>query len=398
MNTLSFFINQRTKQKETKRQTNKTLYPSLPPYWGGVERSLYIILYTMKKSFLKPLLLAALAFVTLSSCSDDHDTIPQKEPTYDMTGFAKGADVSWLTQMQASGKKFYNSNGTEQDCMSLLRDLGVNSIRLRVWVDPADGWCNKKDLLTKAWHAKNLGERIMVDFHYSDSWADPGKQNIPAAWNDFKDDLDKMKAAVAEHTTDVLKYLKDNGIDVEWIQIGNETRTGMLWPLGLASDNNFSNYAALNNAGYDAAKAVYPNAQCIIHIDQGNDLGGFTWMFDGLKAAGAKWDVIGMSLYPEDNNWQELTDDCLNNISTLATRYNKKVMICEIGMPWDSENAAAMMKKMVDGCKAKAECLGIFYWEPECYGGWNDYNKGAFDSNGKPTTVLDAFGDNVVNK
>ena len=396
MNTLSFFINQRTKQKETKRQTNKTLYPSLPPYWGGVERSLYIILYTMKKSFLKPLLLAALAFVTLSSCSDDHDTIPQKEPTYDMTGFAKGADVSWLTQMQASGKKFYNSNGTEQDCMSLLRDLGVNSIRLRVWVDPADGWCNKKDLLTKAWHAKNLGERIMVDFHYSDSWADPGKQNIPAAWNDFKDDLDKMKAAVAEHTTDVLKYLKDNGIDVEWIQIGNETRTGMLWPLGLASDNNFSNYAALNNAGYDAAKAVYPNAQCIIHIDQGNDLGGFTWMFDGLKAAGAKWDVIGMSLYPEDNNWQELTDDCLANISTLATRYNKKVMICEIGMPWDSENAAAMMQKMVDGCKAKTECLGIFYWEPECYGGWNDYNKGAFDSNGKPTDALNAFGSNVI--
>ena len=396
MNTLSFFINQRTKQKETKRQTNKTLYPSLPPYWGGVERSLYIILYTMKKSFLKPLLLAALAFVTLSSCSDDHDTIPQKEPTYNMTGFAKGADVSWLTQMQASGKKFYNSNGTEQDCMSLLRDLGVNSIRLRVWVDPADGWCNKKDLLTKAWHAKNLGERIMVDFHYSDSWADPGKQNIPAAWNDFKDDLDKMKAAVAEHTTDVLKYLKDNGIDVEWIQIGNETRTGMLWPLGLASDNNFSNYAALNNAGYDAAKAVYPNAQCIIHIDQGNDLGGFTWMFDGLKAAGAKWDVIGMSLYPEDNNWQELTDDCLNNISTLATRYNKKVMICEIGMPWDSENAAAMMQKMVDGCKAKTECLGIFYWEPECYGGWNDYNKGAFDSNGKPTDALNAFGSNVI--
>ena len=396
MNTLSFFINQKTKQKETKRQTNKTLYPSLPPYWGGVERSLYIILYTMTKSFLKPLLLAALAFVTLSSCSDDHDTIPQKEPTYDMTGFAKGADVSWLTQMQASGKKFYNSNGTEQDCMSLLRDLGVNSIRLRVWVDPADGWCNKKDLLTKAWHAKNLGERIMVDFHYSDSWADPGKQNIPAAWNDFKDDLDKMKAAVAEHTTDVLKYLKDNGIDVEWIQIGNETRTGMLWPLGLASDNNFSNYAALNNAGYDAAKAVYPNAQCIIHIDQGNDLGGFTWMFDGLKAAGAKWDVIGMSLYPEDNNWQKATDDCLANISTLATRYNKKVMICEIGMPWDSENAAAMMQKMVDGCKAKTECLGIFYWEPECYGGWNDYNKGAFDSNGKPTDALNAFGSNVI--
>ena len=350
----------------------------------------------MKKSFLKPFLLAALAFITFASCSDDNDTIPQTDPTYDMTGFAKGADVSWLTQMEASGKKFYNAKGTEQDCMALLRDLGVNSIRLRVWVDPSDGWCNKKDVLLKAWRAKNLGQRIMVDFHYSDSWADPGQQNIPAAWNDYKDDLEKMKTAVADHTKDVLKYLKDNGIDVEWIQIGNETRVGMLWPLGLVSNDKFGNYAALNNAGYDAAKSVYPEAQCIIHIDKGNEIGAFTWMFDGLKAAGAKWDVIGMSLYPEDDNWQKATDDCLANISTLASRYNTKVMICEIGMPWDSDNANVMMKKMVDGCKAKTECLGIFYWEPECYGGWNGYNKGAFDSNGKPTAVLDAFGSNVV--
>ena len=90
----------------------------------------------MKKSFLKLFLLAALAFITFASCSDDNDTIPQTEPTYDMTGFAKGADVSWLSQMEASGKKFYNAKGTEQDCMTILRDLGVNSIRLRVWVDP----------------------------------------------------------------------------------------------------------------------------------------------------------------------------------------------------------------------------------------------------------------------
>ena len=90
----------------------------------------------MKKSFLKLFLLAALAFITFASCSDDNDTIPQTEPTYDMTGFAKGADVSWLTEMEASGKKFYNAKGTEQDCMALLRDLGVNSIRLRVWVTP----------------------------------------------------------------------------------------------------------------------------------------------------------------------------------------------------------------------------------------------------------------------
>ena len=225
----------------------------------------------MKISFLKPIFLAAFAIFSLSACSDDeNNTTPQSKPTYDMTGFAKGADVSWLTEMEKAGSKFYNASGAEQDCMTLLRDLGVNSIRLRVWVDPQDGWSGKQDVLAKAWRAKNLGQRIMIDFHYSDSWADPGKQNIPAAWTDFKDDLQKMKAAVAEHTTDVLSFLKENGIDVEWIQIGNETTTGMLWPLGLASDNNFANYAALNNAGYDAAKAVYPDAQCIIHIDQGN--------------------------------------------------------------------------------------------------------------------------------
>ena len=346
----------------------------------------------MKISFLKPILLAAFAIFSLSACSDDeNNTTPQSKPTYDMTGFAKGADVSWLSEMEKAGSKFYNASGAEQDCMTLLRDLGVNSIRLRVWVDPQDGWSGKQDVLAKAWRAKNLGQRIMIDFHYSDSWADPGKQNIPAAWTGFKDDLQKMKAAVAEHTTDVLSFLKENGIDVEWIQIGNETTTGMLWPLGLASDNNFSNYAALNNAGYDAAKAVYPEAQCIVHIDQGNVLGRFTWMFDGLKAAGAKWDVIGMSLYPEDDNWQTVTDDCLANISTLAARYNTKVMVCEIGMAWDSDNAAAMMQKMVEGCKANASCLGIFYWEPECYGGWKEYNKGAFDANGKPTATLEAF-------
>lgn len=177
---------------------------------------------------IKSFLLAALAFITLSSCSDDTNTTPQTEHTYDMTGFAKGADISWLTEMEASGKKFYNTKGSEQDCMTLLRDLGTNSVRIRVWVDPADGWSGKQDVLVKAWRAKKLGERIMIDFHYSDSWADPGKQNIPAAWTDFKDDLTKMKAAVAEHTKDVLTTLKNNGIDVEWIQIGNETRTGML--------------------------------------------------------------------------------------------------------------------------------------------------------------------------
>ena len=345
------------------------------------------------KRLLKSVLIAAIAAFSLSACGGDDNPTPQPEPAA-TAGFAKGADVSWLTEMEKAGKKFYDTNGSERDCMTLLRGLGVNSIRLRVWVDPTDGWCNKQDVLAKALRAKSLGERVMIDFHYSDSWADPGKQDIPASWDGFEGDLTKMKAAVAGHTKDVLGCLKQNGVDVAWVQIGNESNTGILWPLARVSGRelkNIGNYAALNNAGYDAAKSVFPNAQCIIHLDRGNDLDHYTWLFDGLKAHGAKWDVIGMSLYPEDSDWQQLTDNCLDNISTLASRYNTKVMVCEIGMPWDSRNAEAVMKKMTDGCKAKPECLGVFYWEPECYAGWKGYTKGVFDSTGKPTAALNAF-------
>lgn len=328
---------------------------------------------------------------SLTSCSNDNNNDTPKKPEPEAADFAKGADVSWLTQMEAAGKKFRDATGTEKECMALLRELGTNAVRLRVWVNPADGWCGKQDVMAKALRAKSLGERIMIDFHYSDSWADPGKQNIPAAWSGFKNDIDKMQTAVAEHTTDVLQALKQEGVSVDWVQIGNETSGGMLWPLGAASGNDFANYIALNNAGYDAAKAVFPKAQCIVHIDRGQELGHLTWMFDGLKAGGAKWDVIGLSLYPTDTDWNTSTDTCLSNISTLAARYNKKVMLCEIGMPWASANAEAVMKKMVSGCKAKAECLGIFYWEPEAYGNWNGYKLGAFDQDGKPTAALNAF-------
>ncbi len=96
--------------------------------------------------------------------------------------FAKGADISWLTQMEAEGRKFYNASGTETECMALLKSLGMNTIRLRVWVNPSPAWNNIPDVVAKAIRAKNLGLRIMIDFHYSDWWADPGKQTKPAAW------------------------------------------------------------------------------------------------------------------------------------------------------------------------------------------------------------------------
>lgn len=354
----------------------------------------------MKNMIGKALLLASTLMFSITgiSCSNDDAVTPEQEKKYDMTGFAKGADVSWLTELESNGTIFYDANGKSQECMALLRDLGMNSIRLRVWVNPDGGWCGKDDVVAKAWRAQKLGMRLMIDFHYSDTWADPGKQYVPAAWKDYT--FEQMKQAVADHTRDVLTALKERNIDVEWVQVGNETSDGMLWNDADGADalavtgrasKNMANFAAYVNAGYNAVKAVYPDAKVIVHLDKGNKLSQYTWMFDGLKQHGAKWDVIGMSLYPDwitDQTWQQVSDDCLANMQTLATKYGCNVILSEIGMVWNSENAAPFLKKMVDGCKALSICEGMFYWEPETYGNLNGYDKGAFDDSGKPTVAL----------
>ena len=350
---------------------------------------------TMKGFLKKVMFLAAMSCACgAMGCSDDGsaDIPEQAEPTDPVvdTGFAKGADVSWLTEMESRGVKFYDKAGNEKECMALMKELGVNAIRLRVWVDPEAGWNGKADVLAKAKRADALGMRLMIDFHYSDTWADPARQDKPKAWEGYG--LEQLKQAVADHTADVLQALKGAGVDVDWVQVGNETSGGMLWETGRAYDQVFGNFVQLINSGYDAVKSVYPEAKVIIHLNNGFDLQMFTWMFNGLCDNGAKYDVIGMSLYPEADNWQTLTDQCLRNIDTLSDVYGKDVMLCEIGMPWDAPFAVEAMTKMMDGCKAAKRCLGIFYWEPECHNGWNGYTKGAFDDSGKPTAVMDTFG------
>src|SRR5450830_920025 len=143
-------------------------------------------------------------FVVLTAChkSDSNNDGGGGGTTPLPASFAKGADISWLTQMESSGKKFYNSAGAEQECMALLKSLGMNSVRLRVWVNPSGSWNNSADVVAKAIRAKNLGLRIMIDFHYSDTWADPGQQAKPAAWASL--DFATLKTSLATHTTTVL--------------------------------------------------------------------------------------------------------------------------------------------------------------------------------------------------
>lgn len=305
--------------------------------------------------------------------------------------FAKGADISWLTEMEASGKKFYNAGGAEQDCIQILKNLGMNTIRLRVWVNPAGGWNNSSDVLAKAVRAKSLGLRIMIDFHYSDSWADPGQQNKPAAW--AGQDLATLKTSLYNHTFDVLTLLKSNGITPEWVQVGNETNDGLLWPEGKAS-TSMTNFAQLINAGYDAVKAVDPSIKVIVHISNGYDNSLFRWFFDGLKNNGGKWDVIGMSLYPSSSNWSTLNTQCLANMNDMVSRYNKEVMIVEVGMSWDQAAACnSFLADLIAKVKSMPnnKGLGVLYWEPEAYNNWKGYTLGAFDNSGKPTSALNAF-------
>lgn len=338
-------------------------------------------------------LMFAVLALTASSCERPEGGDDPKPIDPEPATFAKGADVSWLTQMEKEGCKFYNASGQETECMALLKSLGMDAIRLRVWVDPKDGWCGKEDVLAKARRAQALGMRLMIDFHYSDWWADPGKQNKPAAWKNF--DLEGLKKAVADHTTDVLTALKTAGITPQWIQIGNETTGGMLWPDGQNyNDAGFANYVQLHNAGYDAAKAVFPSAQVMVHVDNGWKWETLKWFFNSFDLKGARYDLIGLSLYPDKSNWQSYNQQICNNIQTLYSQYQKETIICEVGMDWsDATTCKQFLSDLIARTKdtAASHCTGVLYWEPEGYQAWSGYGKAAFDNTGKPTAALDAF-------
>ena len=325
------------------------------------------------------------------------DPAPEPEIPDGPEAFAKGADISWATEMENKGMKFYNEAGEERECTALFKEIGFNSVRYRVWVNPTEGWCNKEDVLVKAKRAQALGMNIMIDFHYSDWWADPGKQNIPAAWKDY--DLNQMASALSGHTKEVLRCLKENNIDVKWVQVGNETRTGMLWPTGKLTDDNPFNYCTLSNAGYDAVKSIYPDSIVIIHNDNGWDISLNNWFWDLIGKGGAKYDMIGLSLYPSywdeaSKSYPDWTTKCrqfVSNIVQIHSNYAKPVMLVEFGMPVSQpDKAEAALQFIIDGTSSYDWFKGIFLWEPESESLRNGYDYGAF-ADGKPTSALNPF-------
>ena len=320
-------------------------------------------------------------------------TIAARAQTTDQT-FWLGADISGTTEMEARGTRLYNTKGEIRENTALMYELGLSAVRLRVWVTPRGGFCNPQDVLAMALRAKYYGMAVMIDFHYSDWWADPAKQPMPATWQYFT--YDEMKHALAEHTRHTLLLLKEHGVDVRWVQIGNETTHGFLWPMGRAEDN-MAQYAGLTDAGYEAVKSVYPEAQCIVHLDGGCDPARYDFIFDGLRQYGARWDMIGLSVYPYWDREAHLTksDDetlsrVVDNIKRLHKKYGSETMIVETGVEAKRPAEGKLfMQKLIRAAHDATDghCHGVFYWAPELEG---HYPLGAFQDH-RPTQIMDAF-------
>lgn len=345
-------------------------------------------------------------------------------PTSFAQPFTLGADISGTTEMEKKGEKLFGYDGKEHDAFQLVKDMGMSAVRLRVWVDPSkhDNWCGKDDVLQKAIRAKAQNLDVMIDFHYSDWWADPEKQNIPEAWSKHKYKV--MLTDLANHTTEVLSLLKENGIDVKWVQIGNETSNGMLWsvktddttgwPIKDENGNtiithamghlerNPQQYAGFFKAGYEATKAIYPDAKVIVHLDNGFNEALYNHNLDVLRENGAKWDIIGMSLYPYwakkyEESAPKLFAECMRNIKSLYKKYGTDAMIVETGFevnekePWVMESGREQLSELIRMCKTASDghCLGVFYWEPMCRP--SSYKLGAFTSDGHPTSIMRAI-------
>lgn len=328
--------------------------------------------------------------------------------------FAYGADIGWMKQLEDEGVRWTDDNGKQADALQILKDHGINAVRLRVFVNPPNnyywlkdgttwtmlGYSDKAGVLAAAKRAKALGMRVMVDFHYSDVFADPGHQMKPNKWAGYTNT--QLQTAVYTHTYDVMSELKNHGISPDWVQVGNEINSGIMLPDG--STNDFNKLTGFLNKGYDAVKAVSPSSKVVSHLAHGTDNSLFRWWFDQFFKNGGKTDIIGVSFYPywEGKPYWELTGNLSSNLNDMASRYNKEVMVVELGGDennpkdsyWTISDTIKLVKAVPNG-----KGIGVFYWEPEAHSSVlsDGYPLGATVKVSKNvlkyTTAIDAFSD-----
>ncbi|WP_405732936.1 arabinogalactan endo-1,4-beta-galactosidase [Streptomyces sp. NBC_00028] len=244
----------------------------------------------------------------------------------------RAVDISSLPKNEDHGAVYRTADGRREDPVRLLARAGISHARLKVWVDPVDGYNNKAHILPLARRLRRAGIGIWVDFHYSDTWADPGHQSKPAAWADL--DVTGLSRAVYDHTADVLGALRRQGTPAAFVQVGNEINGGMLWPEGKnwgSDGGGWGNLALLLKAGLSAARDTQPRIRTMLHLAAGGDNGTSRWWFDNAVAQGLDFDIIAQSYYPF---WHGGLDAAAANFADITARYGKPVVIAETAYPF----------------------------------------------------------------
>jgi arabinogalactan endo-1,4-beta-galactosidase len=307
--------------------------------------------------------------------------------------FIKGVDLSVLYTIEANGG-IYKENGIPKDGLQIFKDHNINFIRLRLWHNPANGYNNLNETLIMADRIKSMGFKLLLDFHYSDTWADPGHQSKPSAWLGLS--FQSLKDSVYQYTSDVILALKNQNLLPDIVQIGNEITCGMLWDDGRVCDQfntpqQWSQLAELINEavrGINESIDINDTVKIMIHIDRGGDNAGSQWFYGNLIAQNVDFDIIGLSYYPW---WQGTLSELEFNINDLSQRYDKEVIVVETAYPWtldwydSTHNIVGTAGQLhsgypatVDGQKnflydlmnlirqvPESKGLGFFYWAPE---------------------------------
>lgn len=267
-----------------------------------------------------------------------------------MMRYVKGMDLSTLLELERLGAKYYDG-GEERDILDIMKDYDVDTIRLRIWNDP---WgkdhesygAGENDVPTTLEIAKRVSEKglgVLMNFHYSDFWADPGKQIKPKAWEGMT--VEELTQAVYDFTFDTMELFKKEGVNITMVQVGNELSNGLLWPEGKidvdAGVGEYDNIAAFVSAGIRAVRKSNPDIPVMLHLDNGGNNELYRRWFDNYVARGEDFDLIGLSYYPF---WHGTMDQLINNMNDMAERYHKDLIIAEVSMGYTMEDYKAYEK------------------------------------------------------
>lgn len=348
---------------------------------------------------LKPALLAVCLSCGLAASAFAADTVKTRPFNAMPADFIKGADISTLLEAEQHGAKFYNQNGQQQDAIAILKANGMNYVRLRLWVDPQDasgktyggGSNNLENTIALAKRVKAQGLKLLLDFHYSDFWTDPGKQFKPKAWE--KMDYPQLKTAIHDYTRDTIARFKQEGVLPDMVQIGNEINGGMLWPEGKSwgqGGGEFDRLAGLLNAAIGGLKENLTGGEQVkimLHLAEGTKNDTFRWWFDEIAKRDVPFDIIGLSMY---TYWNGPISALKANMDDISKRYNKDVIVVEAAYGYTLDNCDNaensfqakeekdggypgtvqgqydyihdLMQSVIDVPDHRGK--GIFYWEP----------------------------------